>query len=104
VRAGVRVGQRVRELRRDPLAMELEPNRRVAWNLLLGDDDQRGFLADVAAVMVGRDPALQLAQAAAEMGVCGWLEAVLSWPRRFIGDGAGEAFALSSGEPDPVAR
>jgi uncharacterized protein len=104
VRAGVRVGQRVRELRRDPLAMELEPNRRVAWNLLLGDDDQRGFLADVAAVMVGRDPGLQLAQAAADMGVSGWLEAVLSWPCRFIGDGAGEAFALMSGEPGPAAR
>jgi uncharacterized protein len=104
VPGAVRVGQRVRELRRDPLAMELEPNRRVAWNLLLGDDDQRGFLADVAAVMVGRDPGLQLAQAAADMGVSGWLEVVLSWPRRFIGDGAGEAFALMCGEPGPAAR
>jgi len=104
VRAGVRVGQRVRELRRDPLAMELEPNRRVAWNLLLGDDDQRGFLADVAAVMVGRDPGLQLAQAAADMGVCDWLEAVLSWPRRFIAGESGEGFALTSGEPAPGAR
>jgi hypothetical protein len=104
VRTGLRVGQRVRELRRDPLAMELEPNRRVAWNLLLGDDDQRGFLADVAAVMVGRDPGVQLAQAAAEMDVSGWLEAVLSWPRRFIGDGPGGAFALTFGEPGPAAR
>jgi DNA helicase HerA-like ATPase len=104
VLAGLRVGQRVRELRRDPLAMELEPNRRVAWNLLLGDDDQRGFLADVAAVMVGRDPGLQLAQAAADMGVCDWLEAVLSWPRRFIAGEGGEGFALTSGEPAPGAR
>jgi hypothetical protein len=94
----------VRELRRDPLAMELEPNRRVAWNLLLGDDDQRGFLADLAAVMVGRDPGLQLAQAAADMGVCDWLEAVLSWPRRFIAGEGGEGFALTSGEPAPGAR
>jgi hypothetical protein len=84
--------------------MELEPNRRVAWNLLLGDDDQRGFLADLAAVMVGREPGLQLAQAAADMSVSGWLEPVLSWPRRFIGDGAGEAFALTFGEPGPGAR
>jgi len=104
VRADARVGSRVRELRRDPLAMELEPNRRVAWNLLLGEDDQRGFLADVAAVMVGRDQGLQLAQAATDMGVSGWLEAVLSWPRRFIGDAASEAFALTSGEPGPAAR
>jgi hypothetical protein len=26
----------------------------------------------------------QLRQAAGEMGIVGWLEAVLSWPRRFI--------------------
>ena len=61
-RPAIRVGQRMRELRRHPLAMELEPNRRVAWNLLFGDDDQRGFLADLAAVMVGREPGLQLAR------------------------------------------
>ena len=54
--------------------------------------------------MVGREPGLQLARAAAEMGVSGWLEVVLSWPRRFISDGAGEAFALTSGEPAPAAR
>jgi hypothetical protein len=84
--------------------MELEQNRRIAWNVLFGHDDQRGFLADLAAVMVGRDPGLHLALAAAEMQVSGWLEAVLSWPRRFLSGAADDAFALASGEPGPPDR
>ena len=64
--------------------------------MLLGDDDQRGFADDLAAVVIGASHRGQLRQAAGEMGISGWLEAVLSWPRRFIvgargpgrGDGA----------------
>jgi hypothetical protein len=54
--------------------------------------------------MVGRDPGLHLALAAAEMQVSGWLEAVLSWPRRFLSGAADDAFALASGEPGPPDR
>jgi hypothetical protein len=68
----------------------------VAWNLLLGDDDQAGFLADVAAVMVGEDPGQHLRQAALMMGVSGWLEVVLSWPRRFIMAEAAEFAGLEA--------
>jgi hypothetical protein len=34
--------------------------------------------------MIGASHRGQLRQAAGEMGISGWLEAVLSWPRRFI--------------------
>jgi uncharacterized protein len=95
----MRIGHRIRVLRRHPLAMELERNRRIAWNLLLGDDDQGGFLADLAAVLVGQDPGLQLSQAAAMMNVSGWLEVVLSWPRRFIAADADDYFGPEPGEP-----
>jgi hypothetical protein len=100
----MRVGHRVDALRHHPLAMELEPNRRIAWNLLLGDDDQRGFLADLAAVMVGQDPGVHLVQAAAAMDVSGWFEVVLSWPRRFVAGEPGDVFGLEMEEPGPAAR
>ncbi len=100
----MRVGQRVHALRRHALSPELEQNRRVAWNLLLGDDDQLGYLADLATVMVGRDPGVQLARAAAAMDVSGWLEVVLSWPRRFIMGESGGVSGPASGRPGPPAR
>ena len=80
----IKVGQRVSALRRHPLSMELDRNRMPAWTALLGDDDQRGFAADLATLAVGSSHRGQLLQAAGEMGVAGWLEPVLSWPRRFI--------------------
>jgi hypothetical protein len=80
----MRVGHRIFALRRHPLSMELEPNRRIAWNLLFGEDDHNGFWADLAAVMVGQDPDLQLDHAALMMEVTGWLTVVLSWPYRFV--------------------
>ena len=64
--------------------MELDHNRLPAWVALLGDDDQRAFSADLAMLAVGSSHRGQLLQAAGEMGVAGWLEPVLSWPRRFI--------------------
>jgi hypothetical protein len=100
----MRVGQRILALRRHSLSMELEPNRRIAWNLLLGDDDQEGLLADLAAVMVGQDPGFQLAEAAAMMDVPGWLEVVLSWPRRFVTGEPDDVFALEEFEPGLPAR
>ncbi len=81
---GLRIGQRVSGLRRHPLSMELARNRQPAWTVLLGEDEQRGFADDLAAVVIGVSHRGQLRQAAGEMGIVGWLEAVLSWPRRFI--------------------
>jgi hypothetical protein len=95
---GMRVGHRIRALRRHPLSMELAANRRVAWNLLVGGDDQNGFLADLAAVMVGQDPGLQVSQVAAVLGISGWLEVVLSWPRRFVAEEADDFFGLADDE------
>ena len=83
-RPDIKVGQRVSALRRHPLSMELDSNRLPAWTALLGVDDQRAFAADLAVLAVGASHRGQLLQAAGEMGVAGWLEPVLSWPRRFI--------------------
>jgi hypothetical protein len=83
-RPDIKIGQRVSALRRHPLSMELDANRMPAWTALLGEDDQRGFAADLAMLAVGSSHRGQLLQAAGEMGVAGWLEPVLSWPRRFI--------------------
>jgi hypothetical protein len=83
-RADVKIGQRVSGLRRHPLSMELTRNRLPAWTVLLGDDDQQGFIEDLAAVAIGFSHRGQLRKAAGEMGIAGWLEPVLSWPRRFI--------------------
>jgi hypothetical protein len=81
---GMRMGHRLRVLRRHRLSTELPRNRQVAWTALLGDDDQRGFLQDLATAGVGLGPGTQLYQAAHAMGAGAWLEVVLSWPRRFM--------------------
>jgi helicase HerA-like protein len=81
---GMRIGHRLRALRRHPLAMELTHNKLTAWNALLGEDDQRGFCDDLAIVGVGMAPTARFRHAAALMDTAGWLEVVLSWPRRFI--------------------
>jgi hypothetical protein len=104
--ADLKVGQRVSGLRRHPLSMELDRNRMPAWTALLGEDDQRGFTADLATLAVGSSHRGQLLQAAGEMGVAGWLEPVLSWPRRFIvgsDDQAVAAAVVAAAERDPAA-
>ncbi len=102
-RADVKIGQRVSGLRRHPLSMEVARNRLIAWTALLGEDDQAAFIDDLAAVAIGVSHRGQLRKAAGEMGVTGWLEAVLSWPRRFIVGADDQASGLLSREPDPVA-
>jgi len=72
--------QRVSGLRRHPLSMELARNRLPAWTVVMGEDDQRGFIDDLAAVAIGVSHRGQLSKAAGEMGIAGWLEPVLSWP------------------------
>jgi hypothetical protein len=100
--ADVKIGQRISGLRRHPLSMEVTGNRLLAWTALLGADDQQDFINDLAAVAIGVSHRGQLGKAAGEMGVTGWLEAVLSWPRRFI-VGADDQAALPAPEPDRVA-
>ena len=95
-RPDVKIGQRVSGLRRHPLSMEVTRNRLIAWTALLGEDDQAGFIEDLAAVAIGVSHRGQLGKAAGEMGVTGWLEAVLSWPRRFI-VGADDLASLPGG-------
>jgi hypothetical protein len=80
----VKIGQRISGLRRHALSMEVPANRLLAWTALLGTDDHRRFIDDLAAVAIGVSHRGQLRKVAGEMGVTGWLEAVLSWPRRFI--------------------
>ncbi len=102
-RADVKVGQRVSGLRRHQLSMEVTRNRLSAWTALLGDDDQEAFIEDLAAVAIGVSHRGQLGKVAGEMGVTGWLEAVLSWPRRFIVGADDQASSLPAREPDAVA-
>jgi hypothetical protein len=54
-------------------------------------------------VAIGVSHRGQLRKAAGEMGVTGWLEAVLSWPRRFIVGADDQANSLPAREPDHVA-
>jgi DNA helicase HerA-like ATPase len=103
-RPGLRIGQRVSGLRRHPLSMELARNRLPAWTALLGEDDQRGFTDDLASVVIGVSHRGQLRKAAGEMGVAGWLETVLSWPRRFIVGFQDEPTASAGFEREPAAR
>jgi uncharacterized protein len=81
---GMRVGHRLRALRRHPLSTELPGNRLLAWTVLLGDGDHDVFPLDLATVGVGLPPGAQLRRAADTMAAGGWLEVVLSWPRRFV--------------------
>src|SRR5450755_713799 len=82
----MRVGHRLRALRRHPLSMALARNRAPAWSVLLGDDDQRAFADDLACALIGAGTRAQVRQAGGAMGITAWLEVVLSWPRRFIAD------------------
>jgi uncharacterized protein len=102
-RPDVKIGQRVSGLRRHPLSMEVPRNRLLAWTALLGEDDQAAFIEDLAAVAIGVSHTGQLRKAAGEMAVTGWLEAVLSWPRRFIVGADDQATTFGAPEPAPVA-
>ncbi|MBO0785154.1 MAG: hypothetical protein J2P33_03660, partial [Actinobacteria bacterium] len=81
---GAGTGHRLRALREHPLSPELAANRLAAWTVLLGDDDQQGFAADLARAAVGVAAAERFLAVARAMGAEGWLEVVLSWPRRFL--------------------
>jgi hypothetical protein len=99
----MRMGHRLRALRRHPLSTELPRNRLLAWTALLGDDDQCGFTHDLATVGVGLGPKTQLRHAADAMQAGAWLEVVLSWPRRFIACDDGPASGTEMSRADPGA-
>jgi hypothetical protein len=84
---GMRVGHRITALRHHPLSMGLARNRAPAWSVLLGDDDQRSFADDLGGAFTGAGLRSQVRHAGRALGIAGWLEVVLSWPRRFIADG-----------------
>jgi uncharacterized protein len=102
-RADVKIGQRISGLRRHPLSMEVTRNRLIAWSALLGEDDQSAFIEDLGAVAIGVSHRGQLGKAAGEMGVTGWLEPVLSWPRRFIVGSDDQAGGLATRQAEPIA-
>ncbi|RJL31022.1 DUF853 family protein [Bailinhaonella thermotolerans] len=77
------LGHRARALRHHPLSMEVERNRALAWGVLLGDDEHESFQRDVTTVSIGVDPQDRIRHVAQTMAA-GWLETVLSWPRRFV--------------------
>jgi uncharacterized protein len=102
-RPEVKIGQRISGLRRHALSMEVPANRMLAWTALLGEDDQAEFVEDLAIVAIGVSHRGQLRKAAGEMGVTGWLEAVLSWPRRFIVGADDQASMLTPGQSQTSA-
>ena len=71
--------------------MTLADNRQVAWTALLGQPGPEPFADDLAQVLPGVDAAQALRHTAGLLEVSGgisagpgWLEVVLSWPRRFV--------------------
>jgi hypothetical protein len=101
---GIRVGQRIRALRRHPLSMALPGNRQLAWTTLIGEPGPEPFAADLTQVLPGVDAAQALRHTAGLLEVSGgisagpgWLEVVLSWPRRFV------AFAGNRTRPGDAA-
>lgn len=80
---GELLGHRAKALRHHPLSMEIEHNRALAWRVILGDDESESVQRDVMTVAIGLDPSARLRHVGQTMGA-GWLEGVLSWPRRFV--------------------
>ncbi|WP_219462172.1 ATP-binding protein [Nonomuraea rhizosphaerae] len=77
------LGHRAKALRHHPLSMEVDHNRALAWRVILGDDENEGVQRDISTVAIGVDPGARLRHVGQTMGA-GWLEGVLSWPRRFV--------------------
>ncbi|WP_214325332.1 ATP-binding protein [Nonomuraea sediminis] len=77
------LGHRAKALRHHPLSMEVERNRELAWRAILGDDENATLQHDILSVAIGLDAAVRLRHIGQTMGA-GWLESVLSWPRRFV--------------------
>ncbi|MFI7452100.1 ATP-binding protein [Nonomuraea sp. NPDC049714] len=77
------LGHRAKALRHHPLSMEVDHNRALAWRVILGDDESESVQRDITTVAVGIETQARLRHVGQTMGA-GWLEGVLSWPRRFV--------------------
>ncbi|MEO3797079.1 ATP-binding protein [Nonomuraea sp. B10E15] len=77
------LGHRAKALRHHPLSMEVDRNRELAWRVILGDDENESVQRDVMTVAIGIESSARIRHVAQTMGA-GWLEGVLSWPRRFV--------------------
>ncbi len=84
---GVTPYERIADLERHPLSMELTRNQVRARSALVGNDERAGLFDDLATVFVGVD-GVEQAREAAEVMNAGWLLDVLSWPHRFMADAA----------------
>jgi uncharacterized protein len=96
------LGHRAKALRHHPLSMEVDRNRALAWRVILGDDEHEGIQKDVSTVAIGVEPRERIRHVAQTMGA-GWLETVLSWPRRFVLPFDGDTPAELSFIEAPVA-
>ncbi|MEV0622921.1 ATP-binding protein [Nonomuraea sp. NPDC050404] len=77
------LGHRAKALRHHPLSMEVDHNRALAWRVILGDDEHEGVQRDIMTVAIGVESSARIRHVGQTMGA-GWLESVLSWPRRFV--------------------
>ncbi|MEV0826475.1 ATP-binding protein [Nonomuraea rubra] len=77
------LGHRAKALRHHPLSMEVDHNRALAWRVILGDDEHEGVQRDIGTVAIGVESSARIRHVGQTMGA-GWLEGVLSWPRRFV--------------------
>ncbi|MEV4562193.1 ATP-binding protein [Nonomuraea sp. NPDC049419] len=77
------LGHRAKALRHHPLSMEVDHNRELAWRVILGDDEHESVQRDILTVAIGVEAAARIRHVGQTMGA-GWLEGVLSWPRRFV--------------------
>ena len=77
------LGHRAKALRHHPLSMEVDRNRALAWRVILGDDENESVQRDIITV-ADRDRARPGSATSAQTMGAGWLEGVLSWPRRFV--------------------
>ncbi|MGW3351410.1 ATP-binding protein [Nonomuraea rubra] len=77
------LGHRAKALRHHPLSMEVDHNRALAWRVILGDDEHEEVQRDIGTVAIGVESSARIRHVGQTMGA-GWLEGVLSWPRRFV--------------------
>ncbi|NUO96741.1 MAG: ATP-binding protein, partial [Nonomuraea sp.] len=77
------LGHRAKALRHHPLSMEVDHNRARAWRVILGDDENESVQRDIMNVAIGIEASARVRHVGQTMGA-GWLEGVLSWPRRFV--------------------
>ncbi|MEV5895720.1 ATP-binding protein [Nonomuraea fuscirosea] len=98
------LGHRAKALRHHPLSMEVEHNRALAWRVILGDDEAEGVQRDIVTVAIGVEASARIRHVGQTMGA-GWLEGVLSWPRRFVlpfEQGGAPEIAFAEPAPSPV--